>query len=82
MNGWWIGNRREISICTDTITKHKKENILFFQKKFKKNANADSNDDVDAEMPMLRYPSDVDKNTFWWLLPDIELNEYFFTQRC
>ena len=32
--------------------------------------NAYSNDDANAEMPMPRFPNGLDKNTFWWLLPD------------
>ena len=51
---------------TDAITKHKKEHkYSIFSKKFLRgkkisgnaDANADSNDNVDAEMPMSRFPN-------------------------
>ena len=32
--------------------------------------NVDANGDADAEMPMPRFPNDLDKKTFWLLLPN------------
>ena len=71
----WIRNRRNISICRKVVlmpwlSTRKHKYSIFRKNSEGKNffRNADSNNDADAEMPRFAYG--LDKNTFWWLLPD------------